>query len=82
MDWSTVEVELPDPLRRFVDTRVSAGDFVDSADYLRELVRRDREAQVTRLRELIQEGLDSGPARELSDADWVELRQRALGTSR
>lgn len=82
MDSSSVEVELPDPLRRFVDARVSAGDFVDSADYLRELVRRDREAQVTRLRELIQEGLDSGPARELSDADWVELRQRALGTSR
>lgn len=82
MDSNTVNVELPDALRSFVDARVNSGDFADAAEYLRDLVRRDREAQLSRLRELIQEGLDSGPARELTDADWADLKQRALSPGR
>lgn len=82
MDSNTVNVELPDALRGFVDARVSSGDFADAAEYLRELVRRDREAQLSRLRELIQQGLDSGPARELTEADWADSRQRALSPAR
>jgi putative addiction module CopG family antidote len=81
MNTSTVQVELPDPLGGFVAARVREGDFVDAAAYLQDLVRRDREAQVGRLRDLVQEGLDSGPARELSEADWATLRHRALGVA-
>lgn len=79
MDSTTLQVELPDSLRSYVDERVRTGDYPDAGAYFRDLVQRDHAAHAgRRLRELIQEGLDSGPARELTDADWAELRMRAL----
>ncbi len=39
------------------------------------MYRRDQDEQAAkRLRDLIQEGLESGPGRELTRADWAELR--------
>ena len=79
MSNSTVSVELPDPMRSFVDERVRQGAYADAAEYLRDLVRGDREAQAAeRLRELIQEGLASGPAVPMTDDDWAALRARAI----
>lgn len=76
---TTLEHALPETLRAYVEQRVRDGDYADTAEYLRDLVRRDREAQAAkRLRELIEEGLNSGPAREMSEADWAELRRVAL----
>lgn len=79
MDKNTLSVVMPDPLRSFVDERVRRGDYADEGEYLRDLVRRDREAQAaTRLRELIEEGLASGPPRAMSADDWADLRKLAL----
>ena len=76
---TSVQVELSDPLRSFAEDRVRSGDYANVESYLRDLVRRDREVQAAlRLRELIQEGLDSGPARSMSEADWASLRRQAL----
>ncbi|MDP1647332.1 MAG: type II toxin-antitoxin system ParD family antitoxin [Rubrivivax sp.] len=78
MATPALQVDLPEPLRRYVDERVQRGDYADAGEYLRDLVRRDHEAQaVQRLRELIEEGLASGPARPMTEADWTELRARA-----
>jgi antitoxin ParD1/3/4 len=83
MSSSTVSVELPDPMRSFVDERVRQGPYADAADYLRDLVRRDREAQAAnRLRELVQEGLDSGPATALTDTEVAAIRERIAGAGR
>ena len=80
MDKKTLSVVLPDPLSSFVDERVLQGDFADAGEYLRDLVRRDREMQAaSRLRELIEAGLTSGPPRVMSEADWAQLREVALG---
>ena len=82
MSSNTVSVELPDPMRSFVDERVRLGAYADPAEYLRDLVRRDREAQAAeRLRQLIQEGLASGPATPMTDNDWAALRARAIPTA-
>ena len=79
MDKNTVTVELPDRLRIFVDERLRLGDYADAGEYLRDLVRRDREEQAgKRLRELIEEGLASGEPRAMTEADWVKLRRLAL----
>ncbi len=54
---------LPADLQRYVDTRVAQEGFADPAEFLRDLVRRDQdeyEADVLRVRALIQEGIDSG----------------------
>jgi antitoxin ParD1/3/4 len=80
MDKNTLSVVMPDPLRTFVDERVLRGDFADAGEYLRDLVRRDREAQAaSRLRELIEVGLASGQPRVMSESDWTKLRDVALG---
>ena len=79
MDKTSVVVELPEPLQRFAEDRVRDGAYADVATYLLDLLQRDREAQAAaRLRALIEEGLASGPPRALSEADWAELRRRAL----
>ena len=62
-----------------MDERLRQGDHADESEYFRDLVRRDREEQAARrLRELIEEGLNSGPAREMTESDWAGLRRVAL----
>ena len=43
-------------------------------------IRRDQEELAKRrLRELMEEGLNSGPAHKMTPADWAGLRKAALG---
>ena len=74
---------LPEVMRSYIDERVKSGSYGNTSEYLRDLIRRDQEAQAAkRLRELIEEGLNSGPARELSATDWAALRKTALSRKR
>lgn len=74
---------LPEALRAYVDQRVRSGQFGNTSEYLRELIRRDQEEQAKkRLRELIEEGLSSGPGRILTRSVAAELKERALGAAR
>ena len=78
MGTHSLSVELPESLRGYVSERLAGGEFADEGEYLRELIRRDRESHAARrLRQLIQDGLDSGPARPMTDSDWADLRARA-----
>lgn len=72
---------LPEEMREYVDRRVRAGQFGDTSEYLRALIRRDQEEQAAaELRRLIAEGLSSGGARPLTQ-EWVaSLREQALRT--
>ena len=56
----TIEVELPAELVRLVDEAVARGTYVDAADYLREVLRRDQRA-VYPYDDAIAEALASGP---------------------
>jgi antitoxin ParD1/3/4 len=72
---------LPESLRAYIDERVQSGQFGNTSEYLRDLVRRDQDDQAKkRLRELIMAGLESGPGRPLNRRVAAELRDRALGT--
>jgi antitoxin ParD1/3/4 len=72
---------LPEELRAYVDERVRSGDYGNTSEYLRELIRRDRSDQaVQRLRELVADGLASGEGRPLTDDLLAELRREALGS--
>lgn len=56
-------VTMPPALQNWVDTRLAEGDYADAGDYVRDLVRRDRDLveQDTRfLRAMVEEGLASG----------------------
>lgn len=60
---STMNISLPEPLKRFVDEQVKQRGYGTSSEYVRDLIRRDQER--TRLRDLMLEGAASaslGPA--------------------
>lgn len=74
---------LPEELRAYVDDRVASGDYGNTSEYLRELIRRDREAQaISRLRMLVADGLESGDPVPLTDERINQLRRQALGSKR
>ena len=67
MSTNTMSFALPEALRDYVDLRVRSGQYGNTSEYLRELIRRDQEEQAKRrLRELIEEGLNSGSGRTLT----------------
>lgn len=73
---------LPEELRAYVDERVSSGEYGNTSEYLRELIRRDRREQaVDRLRALVIEGLESGDPVPLTEDRVRRLRRKALGAS-
>lgn len=62
-NMESLRLSLPTALRDYVDARVNAEGFADPAAFLRDLIQRDHdehEADVLRVRALIQEGIDSG----------------------
>jgi len=74
---------LPEELRSYVDERVASGEYGNTSEYLRELIRRDRHEQaVNRLRALVVEGVESGDPVRLTEERIDGLRRRALGSKR
>ncbi|KQT32356.1 hypothetical protein ASG29_11170 [Sphingomonas sp. Leaf412] len=59
---SDLTISIPPALQQWVEVRLSDGEYADVADYVRDLMRRDRAAgeEVARIRALVAEGLASG----------------------
>jgi len=73
---------LPESMRAYIDARVTAGNYGNTSEYIRDLVCRDQEEEARkRLRDLIEEGLASGPGRRRTKADEKELLAIARGDS-
>lgn len=71
---------IPEELREYIDERVGSGEFGNTSEYLRDLIRRDRRDQAAqRLRSLIADGLASGEPRRLDEVYLAELRERVFG---
>ena len=71
-------VALTDSLRAFVDEQVAAGGYASADEYIRDLIRRDRERQM--LRRLVLDGAASGPAEVVDNAWFDRLRAGVRGT--
>jgi putative addiction module CopG family antidote len=67
---ATLNISMPDEMRAFIEARVNMGEYQSASDYLRDLIRHDREET----ERLLVEGLDSGTARPL---DMTALRKKA-----
>ena len=77
---STMNIALPEPLRAYVADRVRAGQYGNTSEYVRELIRKDQQEQrVLRLRTLVEEGLSSGASAPDTSVDWDELKAIARG---
>ena len=55
---------LPESMRSYIDERVRSGEYGNTSEYLRDLIRRDQHDQaIKRLRTLIADGIESGEGR-------------------
>lgn len=76
---TTMNVSLPDSLKRFVDQCVENGGYGSSSEYVRELIRQDQVRRAEqRLTDLLRQGLESGPSEVVDTAFWAERRARLV----
>jgi antitoxin ParD1/3/4 len=82
MATETLNFSLPDGLKRYVERRVDEGGYGNTSEYLRELIRQDKDTQrrqaQARLEALLLEGIQSGPAEPLADDEWEGIRREGL----
>lgn len=76
---STMNISLPSSLKDFVDEQVAGQGYSTSSEYVRDLIRKERDREA--LRALLLEGANSPPA-GIADARYFEeLRQLARDES-
>ena len=74
---TTMNISLPEPLKKFVDSEVKRGGYAGASDYVRDLIR-DHQKQVAgeQLRGLIAQGLASGSPVAVDRKYWTAKRKK------
>ena len=63
MTTATMNISLPEAMKGFIDTQLKTGGYGSTSEYVRELIRKDQIAKAqAKLRDMILEGINSGPA--------------------
>jgi antitoxin ParD1/3/4 len=71
---STMNVSLPEELKSYVDEQVNDGGYGSTSEYVRDLIRRDKDRQ--QLRRVLLDGASSSPG-PIADSSYFEsLRDR------
>lgn len=71
---STMNISLPNELKSFVDARIKAEGYGSSSEYMRELIRRDRDRE--QFRQYLLDGVSSKPAGRMDGAYFASLRKQ------
>lgn len=74
---SAIQVEFPQDLEEFIESKVRHGHFASASEYIVALVESARNGRSAIETALI-EGLDSGPAEEWTKQEWESMRQRVI----
>jgi antitoxin ParD1/3/4 len=80
-----MNVSLPEPLKQYVDGKVSSGVYGSASEFVREAIReklqreRDREEAKASLTAKLLQGLDSGKPIPFTD-DHFKRKKRAIST--
>lgn len=75
---ATMTISLPDPMREFVESEVSSGNYGSASELFREMLReRQKQTAQKKLETLLLEGLESGQAIEVTP-DYLNQRRQAL----
>jgi antitoxin ParD1/3/4 len=72
---STINISLPDSLKTFIDEQVAAQGYNSAEEYLRDLVRKQRD--IEQLRQTLLEGTNSPVVGAMDNAWFDSLRKRA-----
>ena len=74
---ATVNISLPESLKSFVEDQVHQGGYSTVSEYFRDLLRQaQKRAAEERLETLLLEGLASGAAADMTEADWEDIRRQ------
>lgn len=71
---TTMNISLTDELKAFVDEQVATGDYTTSSEYVRSLIRREKD--VKELRKVLLQGANSGIAEAVDEGYFENLRER------
>lgn len=72
-----MSISLPTELKEFANKKGSGGDYSTPSDYIRSLIRKDKEEAWARLETMLLEGLKSGEAIVDSEESREYLRKEA-----
>lgn len=72
---ATMNISLPDDLKSFVDAQVAEHAYGTTSEYLRDLIRKQRD--IEKLRGMVMDGLNSGPVMPMEPDFFDRMRQRA-----
>ncbi len=74
-----MNISLPDDLKSFVDHRISTEGYGSSSEYMRELIRRDRDR--AEFRQYLLDGVNAKPLGRM-DADYFAALRKTLKPGR
>jgi len=76
----TKEIGFPPALKAWVRQQVARRGFADEAEYIRDLVRREKERhrELSSLEATLLDALDSGAPTPMTDADWKMIEKQGL----
>jgi Arc/MetJ-type ribon-helix-helix transcriptional regulator len=72
----TLQIDLPDDVRRLADEQIASGRFASLSEYLATLIREDQNRFDERVRDVLRARLQSGPGTEMADAAFDAIRNR------
>ncbi len=75
MAATTLNISLPETMRKFVEEKISSEGYGTISEYVRELIRADQRREQARFDALISEALTSGQPSPLTKADVDEARK-------
>jgi antitoxin ParD1/3/4 len=85
MAMTSLNVSLPDPLKAHVEERVESGDFGTPSEFIRSLIRQDKEQHRARLEGELLEALKTRDIpiteQELAGRSLVSVLREKLGRS-
>jgi len=72
---ATMNVSLPNTMKDWVESQVKTGQYSNSSDYVRDLIRRDQQdtKQIILLQQAISKGIESG----ISDRSMLDILKEA-----
>lgn len=80
---ATMTISLPDPMKDWIEARIKEGEYASTSDYVRDLVRRDRERRshpeltMNDLRRIVEELRASGMSDEFVSSILTKAKKRA-----
>jgi antitoxin ParD1/3/4 len=81
---SSLNISLPEKLRQYIEQQIASGDWSTPGEYIRELIRQDKERRLAALEEELLEGVRSAtlelPVGEVNKQGLVSTLRRRAGS--